>query len=183
MTQLQNHEAHVLWDAEDIDRAVTRIAHQIIEDNRGTTDLMLLGIPTRGVPLANRLSKIIAEATGHEVPTGQLDITMYRDDLRHNPTRAVGRTVIPGGSVDGARVFLVDDVLFSGRTVAAALEALKDLGRPACVRLAVLVDRGRREFPIQADIVGKVLPTGADERVHVRLVEIDDTDSVTISRG
>ncbi len=182
VTQPENHEAHVLWDADDIDRAVTRIAHQIIEENRGTGALMLLGIPTRGVPLAERLARIITEATGNETPTGQLDITMYRDDLRHNPTRAVGKTRIPGGTVDGAHIFLIDDVLYSGRTIAAALEALTDLGRPDCVKLAVLVDRGRREFPIQATIVGKTIPTSADERVHVQMVEIDGVDNVTISR-
>ncbi len=183
MTQPENHDVHVLWDAEDMDRAITRIAHQIIEENRGIGDLMLLGIPTRGVPLANRLSQVISEATGKSVLTGQLDITMYRDDLRRHPTRAVGRTLIPGDTVDGRHVFLIDDVLFSGRTVAAALEALKDLGRADSVKLAVLVDRGRRELPIQADIIGKTIPTSADERVTVRLSEIDGEDNVTLTKG
>lgn len=164
MVQPDNHDAHVLWDADDMDRAITRIAHQIIEENRGTGALMLLGIPTRGVPLAERISKIISEATEKPVQTGQLDITMYRDDLRRQPTRAVGRTRIPGDTVDGAHIFLIDDVLFSGRTVAAALEALKDLGRADCVKLAVLVDRdaaNSRSRPTSSVRPSRPAPTSA----------------------
>ena len=182
MTQPETGDARVVAGADEIARAVTRIAHQILEANRGAENLLLLGIPSRGVPLARRLAAVMAASEGREVPVGQLDITMYRDDLRRNPTRAVGRTAIPGGSVDGVNVVLVDDVLYSGRTVAAALDALKDLGRPATIKLAVLVDRGRREFPIQADVVGRTLPTGHDERVSVRLVETDGEDRVTVSK-
>ncbi len=172
----------VVWDAGDISRALTRIAHQIIEANAGAEGLALLGIRTRGVPLARRLGTIISEASGVDVPVGELDITMYRDDLRRNPTRAVGRTQIPG-RIDDRVVVLVDDVLNSGRTVVSSLEAIKDIGRPRAVRLAVLVDRGHRELPVQADHVGKDLPTSSDERVTVRLAEIDGEDAVTITRG
>lgn len=182
MTKPAGSEAKVVLDDADVTRALTRIAHQIIEANRGTEGLLLLGIPTRGVPLAHRLAAILSEAAGTRVPVGELDITMYRDDLRTKPTRAVGRTRIPGGTVDGLTVVLVDDVLYSGRTVSAALDALGDLGRPRVVRLAVLVDRGHRELPIRADHVGRDLPTGNDEHVHVHLVETDGNDSVTIER-
>ena len=182
MTQPAKYEARAVWDGADMERALTRIAHEVIERNRGTDGLLVLGIPTRGVPIAHRLAEAIAGASGSEVPVGELDITMYRDDLRRNPTRAVGRTRIPGGSVDDRVVVLVDDVLYSGRTVSAALDALSDLGRPRAVRLAVLVDRGHRELPIQADHVGKDLPTAGDERVHVHLAEIDGTDEVTLER-
>lgn len=182
MTQPATNEGRVLWDAADLGRALTRIAHQILETNRGTDGLMLLGIPTRGVPLAARLAAVIADAEGVEIGVGQLDVTMYRDDLRSNPTRAVGRTRIPGGTVDGMTVVLVDDVLNSGRTIAAALEALSDLGRPRAVRLAVLIDRGLRELPIQADHVGTALTTDAGQRVNVRLAETDGADAVTVER-
>ena len=171
----------VVLDAEEISRAVTRMAHQVLESNRGADGLVLLGIPTRGVFLAERLAAAIEEVEGHPVPVGSLDITLYRDDLRKNPTRAVGHTSVPQ-SVDDAVVVLVDDVLFSGRTVRAALDALGDLGRPRAVRLAVLVDRGHRQLPIRADHVGKNLPTASGERVHVRLTEIDEANEVTISR-
>jgi pyrimidine operon attenuation protein/uracil phosphoribosyltransferase len=157
------------------------MAHQILEANRGAKGLVLLGIPTRGVALAERLAKAMADVEGVSIPTGQLDVTMYRDDLRRQPTRAVGHTRLPI-AVDDAVVVLVDDVLFSGRTVRAALDALGDLGRPRAVRLAVLIDRGHRELPIRADHVGKNLPTAADERVRVRLEEIDGVNEVTIVR-
>lgn len=170
-----------IWGSTEITRALTRMAHEILEANGGTENLVLLGIPTRGVPLAKRLGLILAEAEGGQVPVGELDITMYRDDLRANPTRRVGRTRVPT-SIDGVTVVLVDDVLYSGRTIAAALDALKDLGRPRAIRLAVLVDRGHRELPIRADQVGKDLPTAADEKVHVRLAETDAIDEVTVSR-
>nr|WP_294691034.1 bifunctional pyr operon transcriptional regulator/uracil phosphoribosyltransferase PyrR [uncultured Friedmanniella sp.] len=163
-------------------RAFARMAHQILEANRGAAGLVLLGIPTRGVALAARLAAAMSEVEGTSIPTGALDITMYRDDLRRNPTRSVGHTHLPA-SVDDAVVVLVDDVLFSGRTVRAALDALGDLGRPRAVRLAVLVDRGHRELPIRADHVGKNLPTAAGERVSVRLEETDGVNEVTIARG
>lgn len=172
-------DSRVIWDSDDISRALKRIAHHILEANKGGDDLLLLGIRTRGVPLAHRLGAAIAQAEA-DVPVGELDITMYRDDLRKNPTRAVGPTRVPV-SVDGRTVVLVDDVLFSGRTIAAAMEALKDLGRPKAIRLAVLIDRGRRELPIQADYVGKDLPTGPGEHVRVTLAETDGQDLVTLS--
>jgi pyrimidine operon attenuation protein/uracil phosphoribosyltransferase len=176
--------ARVVLDAGEISRAITRMAHEILEKNHGSDRLMLLGIPTRGVHLARRLAVAIdraAESPEGTTPVGQLDITMYRDDLRRHPTRSVGHTHLPG-SVDGATVVLVDDVLFSGRTVSAALDALKDIGRPRVVRLAVLVDRGHRELPIRADYVGKNLPTSAAERVRVRFEEFDGATDVTIAR-
>lgn len=179
--------AEVLGTAE-IDRALTRIAHEILEHNKGAQDLLLLGIPTRGLPLAHRLAaKIAAVEKGLEPArlAGSLDVTMYRDDLRRHPTRTLGRTELPDGraSVDDQVVVLVDDVLFSGRTIRAALDALNDLGRPRSVQLAVLVDRGHRELPIRADYVGKNLPTASSEQVRVHLVETDGADSVDIEGG
>jgi pyrimidine operon attenuation protein / uracil phosphoribosyltransferase len=168
-------------DAEEIRRALTRIAHEILERTRGGDGIILLGIPTRGVPLARRLAALIGEFEGLKVPRGSLDVTMHRDDLRLHPARALGRTDLPPGGVDGKIVVLVDDVLFSGRTVRAALDALNDLGRPRAVQLAVLVDRGHRELPIRADYVGKNLPTSQREVVHVLLSEVDEQDSVMIS--
>ncbi|WP_415111444.1 bifunctional pyr operon transcriptional regulator/uracil phosphoribosyltransferase PyrR [Propioniciclava sp.] len=171
--------ARVIWDGNDMGRALKRIAHQVLESNRGPEGLVLLGIQTRGVPLAARLGALIAESEGVEVPVGELDITMYRDDLRSQPTRAVGRTRIPV-ALDDKTVVLVDDVLCSGRTIAAAMDALSDLGRPRVVRLAVLIDRGHRELPIQADHVGKDLPTSSTEHVRVALTEIDGEDLITL---
>jgi pyrimidine operon attenuation protein / uracil phosphoribosyltransferase len=168
-------------DAEEIRRALTRIAHEILERTRGGDGIILLGIPTRGVPLARRLAARIGEFEGLQVPCGSLDVTMHRDDLRLHPARALGRTDLPPGGIDGKIVVLVDDVLFSGRTVRAALDALNDLGRPRAVQLAVLVDRGHRELPIRADYVGKNLPTSQREVVHVLLSEVDEQDSVMIS--
>lgn len=168
-------------------RAMTRIAHEIIESNKGADDLVLLGIPRRGVPLATRLAEQIASISGREGSAadlvGSLDITMYRDDLRGGAYRAPEPTTIPAAGIDSKTVVLVDDVLFSGRTIRAALDALSDLGRPAKVRLAVLVDRGHRDLPIRADHVGKNLPTSSSERVNVSLAEIDGEDAVTISGG
>ena len=167
----------------DIDRAITRIAHEIVESNHGTKNLILLGIPTRGVLLANRIGSVIQRHYPEfdaSSATGRLDITMYRDDLSKNPTRSVGETVIPAAGIDDAVVVLIDDVLYSGRTIRAALDALNDLGRPAVVRLAVLVDRGHRELPIRADFVGKNLPTSRDERINVQLTENDGETSVVI---
>jgi len=164
----------------DVSRAIRRIAHEILEANKGADDLVVLGIPSRGVQLARRLVTVMAE-----VPVGTLDVTMQRDDLRSQPVRAVARTEVPDGGLDDKVVVLVDDVLYSGRTIRAALEAVAELGRPRVVRLAVLVDRGHRELPIRADHVGKNLPTSSSERVHVRLAEVDDEpeDSVKISGG
>src|ERR1700712_3664609 len=147
-------DGRTVLDARDISRALTRISHEILERNKGLDDLVLLGIPTRGVPLASRIADRIAKVEGGHVPLGTLDITMYRDDLRRQPARGPHHTVMPPGGVDGKTVVLVDDVLFSGRTVRAALDAMNDLGRPGAVRLAVLVDRGHRELPIRADHVG-----------------------------
>ena len=180
MSDLPATDSRVVLDADQISRACARMAHQILEANRGAGGLVLLGIPTRGVQLAHRLAEAMAAVEGIRIPTGSLDITMYRDDLRHQPTRAVGHTQVPI-SIDDATVVLVDDVLFSGRTVRAALDALGDLGRPRAVRLAVLVDRGHRQLPIRADHVGKNLPTAAGERVRVRLAELDGVTEVTIS--
>ena len=173
--------SRVVADETEVSRSLTRIAHQILEANGGAENLVLLGIPTRGVFLARRLATLIAEIEGRPVRQGELDITMYRDDLRANPTRSVGRTSIPG-HIDDAIVVLVDDVLYSGRTIGAAIDALRDLGRPRAVRLAVLVDRGHRELPIAADHVGRTIQTAPDERVQVLLSELDGRDAVTIKR-
>ncbi len=172
--------SRVVLDDSDITRALTRIAHEILERNKGAADLVLLGIPTRGVPLAERIAERIVAVEGYDVPVGSLDVTMYRDDLRMKPARALLPTQIPGGGIDGRTVVLVDDVLFSGRTIRAALDALNDLGRPRAVQLAVLVDRGHRELPIRADFVGKNLPTSLAERVKVTLAGVDEADAVTI---
>ena len=178
--QAEPNGARVVLDDRDIVRALTRISHEILERNKGADDLVLLGIPSRGVPLAERIAERIASVEGYAVPVGSLDVTMYRDDLRMKPARALLHTEIPPGGVDGKVVVLVDDVLFSGRTIRAALDALNDIGRPKAVRLAVLVDRGHRELPIRADFVGKNLPTSLVERVRVTLAGIDDVDAVTI---
>ncbi|HZY26960.1 MAG TPA: bifunctional pyr operon transcriptional regulator/uracil phosphoribosyltransferase PyrR [Jiangellaceae bacterium] len=167
-------------DERDIARALTRIAHEIVERNKGADDLVVLGIPKRGVPLAHRLAEQIGRAERTDVAVGALDVTMYRDDLRLRPARALEHTDIPPGGVDGKVVVLVDDVLFSGRTIRAALTALDDVGRPAAVRLAVLVDRGHRELPIRPDHVGKNIPTSLRESVKVHLDEVDGHDAVVI---
>ncbi|MGK5529243.1 bifunctional pyr operon transcriptional regulator/uracil phosphoribosyltransferase PyrR [Streptomyces sp. URMC 129] len=169
-----------VMEAPDIARALTRIAHEIVERAKGAGDVVLLGIPTRGVFLADRLAGKLREVTGHPVPVGSLDITMYRDDLRLRPARALARTDIPGEGIDGRLVVLVDDVLFSGRTIRAALDALNDIGRPRAVQLAVLVDRGHRELPIRADYVGKNIPTSLRETVRVLLTEEDGRDGVLL---
>jgi pyrimidine operon attenuation protein/uracil phosphoribosyltransferase len=167
-------------EAPDIGRALTRIAHEVLERAKGADDLVLLGIPSRGVPLAHRLAARIAAVEGTDVPVGSLDVTMYRDDLRLHPARALERTDLPPEGVEGRTVVLVDDVLFTGRTVRAAIDALFDYGRPARVQLAVVADRGHRELPIRPDYVGKNLPTARAERVFVRLEETDGIDEVTI---
>jgi pyrimidine operon attenuation protein/uracil phosphoribosyltransferase len=177
--------ARTVLQQADIARALTRISHEILESNRGTNDLVILGIPTRGVVLARRIAENIQRIEPDSVASpddivGSLDVTMYRDDLSRHPTRAPQPTSLPG-PIDGRTVVLVDDVLFSGRTIRAALDALSDLGRPRAVRLAVLVDRGHRELPIRADFVGKNLPTSLVESVRVHLAEFDGEDAVTIS--
>jgi pyrimidine operon attenuation protein/uracil phosphoribosyltransferase len=166
--------------AADIARALTRISHEILESNKGPDGLVILGIPTRGVTLAERIGALIGDVSGTAVAVGALDVTMYRDDLHRNPTRTPHPTQIPAGGVDGKTVVLVDDVLFSGRSIRAALDALGDVGRPAAVRLAILVDRGHRELPIRPDFVGKNLPSARDERVNVRLIDVDGVEEVTI---
>jgi pyrimidine operon attenuation protein/uracil phosphoribosyltransferase len=166
--------------SDEIRRALTRIGHEILERTDGARDVVLLGIPTRGVPLARRLAARLADTEGVRAPVGSLDITLYRDDLRLRPARALGRTDVPGDGIDGMVVVLVDDVLYSGRTVRAALDALNDIGRPRAVQLAVLVDRGHRELPIRPDYVGKNLPTAKRELVRVLLTETDGEDAVTL---
>ncbi|MBO8199908.1 bifunctional pyr operon transcriptional regulator/uracil phosphoribosyltransferase PyrR [Streptomyces smyrnaeus] len=174
------HPARPVLEAPDIKRVLTRIAHEIVERAKGADDVVLLGIPTRGVFLARRLAAKLEEITGSAIPVGSLDITMYRDDLRLGPARALAHTEIPAEGVDGRLVVLVDDVLYSGRTIRAALDALGDIGRPRAVQLAVLVDRGHRELPIRADYVGKNLPTSQRETVKVQLTEEDGHDGVLL---
>ncbi|OJX64983.1 MAG: bifunctional pyr operon transcriptional regulator/uracil phosphoribosyltransferase [Micrococcales bacterium 73-13] len=172
----------IVLQSADIGRALTRISHEILESNKGPDGLVLLGIPTRGATLARRIGALLSGIAGAAVPVGSLDVTMHRDDLHRNPTRAPQPTEIPAEGIDGRVVVLVDDVLFSGRSIRAALDALQDLGRPAAVRLAVLVDRGHRELPIRPDFVGKNLPSSREERVNVRLSEVDGgEDEVTIA--
>jgi pyrimidine operon attenuation protein / uracil phosphoribosyltransferase len=178
-------DGNVVLGQPEIARALVRIAHEILERNKGGSDLVLLGIPTRGLPLARRLAeRLVAVEPGlhADALVGSLDVTMYRDDLAHHPTRTIGTTNVPG-TIDGRVVVLVDDVLFSGRTIRAALDALNDLGRPRAVQLAALVDRGHRELPIRADFVGKNLPTSTSERVRVLLEETDGRDAVVIEGG
>jgi pyrimidine operon attenuation protein/uracil phosphoribosyltransferase len=166
--------------AAEVARAVDRMAHELLEKTGGGADVVLLGIPTRGTTLAARLASRIEAFEGRRVPTGSLDITLYRDDLRLKSPRALEETEVPPDGIDGKLVVLVDDVLFSGRTVRAALDALADLGRPRAVQLAVLVDRGHRELPIRADYVGKNIPTSLREAVHVQLTEHDGKDAVLL---
>lgn len=173
--------ARVVLDSDDMHRAIRRISHEIVEKAKGTSSLVLLGIPTRGVYLARRIAATIQEIEGSAVPCGSLDITLYRDDLRLRSVRALEPTAIPDEGIDDKVVVLVDDVLYSGRTIRAALDALNDIGRPSAVRLAVLVDRGHRELPIRPDYVGKNLPTSLDEKVNVRMTEVDDIDEVAIA--
>lgn len=172
----------LLLNEVDIRRALVRIAHEIMERNRGAERLMLVGIRNRGVPLSRRLAAMIKELEGVEVPLGELDITLYRDDLNTRELPVVRRTAIPA-SVDDKHVVLVDDVLYTGRTIRAALDAIIDFGRPRSIQLAVLVDRGHRELPIRADYVGKNVPTARDEDVQVRLAESDERDEVAIVRA
>jgi pyrimidine operon attenuation protein/uracil phosphoribosyltransferase len=178
-----------LMSADDVARVVDRVAHQLIERaaaaspgaaDGGLGELVLVGIPTRGAPLARRLAARIAAFSGTAVDVGTVDITLYRDDLRLRGVRALEDTRLPDAGIDGRLVVLVDDVLFSGRSVRAALDALRDLGRPRAVQLAVLVDRGHRELPIRADYVGKNVPTSRTQSVKVRLAEVDGRDEVTV---
>ena len=168
-----------VMDESDMRRALSRIAHEIVEKNKGTDDLVLVGIRTRGAPLAERVAATIASFEGVDVPSGALDVTLYRDDVALRGPRSLEATTVPG-DIDGRVVVLVDDVLFTGRTIRAAFDAVLDMGRPKAIRLAVLVDRGHKEFPIRADHVGKNLPTSAEEVVKVHLEEIDGEDAVLI---
>ena len=175
----------VVMDADRMGRTLTRIAHEILERNRGVEDIALVGILARGVPIAHRIAGHLKEFSGVDVPTGALDITLYRDDLmRHavGPQPVVRSTEIPF-SIDDKKILLVDDVLYTGRTIRAALDALIDFGRPKSIQLVVLVDRGHRELPIKADYVGKNLPTSPEESVQVRLLEIDGQDEVVLEGG
>ncbi len=172
--------SRIVADPDDISRALRRLAHQVVENVKDVSNLVILGIPTRGVPLAQRLARNIGEIEGVAVPVGSLDVTLFRDDLRLRPSKALETTLIPGTGIEDKIVILVDDVLFSGRTIRAALDALNEYGRPAVVQLAVLVDRGHRELPIRADYVGKNLPTSLSENVSVHLREIDSIDQVVI---
>jgi pyrimidine operon attenuation protein/uracil phosphoribosyltransferase len=176
-------DSKIVLEAGEIARALTRIAHEILERTNGASDVVLLGIPTRGVPLAQRLAAKLTQVEGRPATAGSLDVTMYRDDLRLRPARALGHTAVPAAGVDGKIVVLVDDVLYSGRTVRAALDALNDIGRPRAVQLAVLVDRGHRELPIRADYVGKNLPTSQREVVQVLLTETDGQDAVALGQA
>ena len=174
----------LVMDGDRIGKTLTRIAHEIVERNRGVEELALVGIRSRGVPLARRLARSIKEISGHEVPTGALDITLYRDDLMRHAVGAqpvVKSTDIPF-SIDDRRILLVDDVLYTGRTIRAALDALIEFGRPRLIQLVVLVDRGHRELPIKADYVGKNIPTARDESVQVKLHELDGVDEVVVER-
>ena len=168
-----------VMEPDEVRRALTRIAHEIVERNKGTDDLVIVGIRTRGGPLADRVARLIAEFEGVDLPSGALDVTLYRDDVALKSPRNLEATTVPG-DIDGRVVVLVDDVLYTGRTIRAAFDAILDLGRPRAIRLAVLVDRGHRELPIRADHVGKNLPTAADEIVKVHLEEIDGEDAVLI---
>ncbi|MHB1171528.1 MAG: bifunctional pyr operon transcriptional regulator/uracil phosphoribosyltransferase PyrR [Lacisediminihabitans sp.] len=172
--------ARIVLQQADIARALTRISHEILESNRGPDGLILLGIPTRGVVLAERMGTLVSGFSRARVDVGSLDVTLYRDDLSRNPTRASAPTAVPPGGIDGKTVVLVDDVLYSGRTIRAALDALNAIGRPRVVRLATLVDRGHRELPIRPDFVGKNLPSAQHERVNVHLREIDGDEFVSI---
>ena len=180
-------DATELLSSDDVARTVARIAHQIIEktalDSADAPRVVLLGIPSGGVPLAERLAEKIKEFSGVDIPAGALDITLYRDDLRGKPHRALRPTLIPDGGINNATVILVDDVLYSGRTIRAALDALRDIGRPDIIQLACLVDRGHREVPIRADYVGKNIPTARDEDVTVLIEAIDGRDAVVVARN
>lgn len=173
-------KANIIMDKELIKRTITRIAHEIVENNRGAEKLVIVGIMRRGVPLAMRLSRIIGKIENRKIPVGSLDITLYRDDLMVGVNQPVVRETKIPFDVTGKRVILVDEVIYTGRTIRAALDAIMDLGRPECVQLAVLIDRGHRELPISPDYVGKFVPTSHREEVKVSLKEIDGEDKVEI---
>lgn len=172
--------SRMVADPEDISRVLRRLAHQVVENVKDVTNIVIMGIPTRGVPIAERLAKNIRDIEKINIPVGSLDVTLFRDDLQMRPSKALEQTRLPAGGIDGKTVILVDDVLFSGRTIRAALDAINEYGRPAVVQLAVLVDRGHRELPIRADYVGKNLPTSLNEKVSVQISEIDLVDQVVI---
>jgi len=174
--------ARVLLNADEMRRALVRMAHEIVEQNGGVDELILVGLMTRGAPLAQRIQLAIKQFELAEVPSGQLDVTLYRDDLFTGRPHPLHETALPS-DVTGANVVLVDDVLYTGRTIRAALDALMDYGRPRSIKLAVLVDRGHRELPIRADFVGKNVPTSGEEKVEVHVAEIDGTDEVVINRA
>lgn len=176
----QNVGSRLVLDASEMARALTRISHEIDERTKGANDVLVLGIPTRGAYLARRIASNLSKIQGNEINVGTLDITLFRDDLKRQPIRALLPTYIPAGSLENSLVILVDDVFFSGRTIRAALDALNEFGRPRAVQLAVLIDRGHRELPIRADYVGKNLPTSMDEKVTVQLSEIDGEDAVYV---
>ncbi len=178
-----SRRVRVVADSRDIRRSLTRISHELLEHAKGSRDLVVLGIPTRGIYLARRIAATLESIEGVAIPVGSVDPTMYRDDLRRSPARALQPTEIPAGGIDDKVVVLVDDVLFSGRTVRAALDALNEFGRPRVVRLAVLVDRGHRELPIRADHVGKNVTTSREDTVRVLLSEMDGTDAVEVIHG
>ncbi|MDZ7379803.1 MAG: bifunctional pyr operon transcriptional regulator/uracil phosphoribosyltransferase PyrR [candidate division KSB1 bacterium] len=179
---MERHVKAQVMDAVAIERALRRIAHEILERNRGASALVLVGIRTRGVPLARRLGEHLMQIEGHAVPVGAVDITLYRDDLKGRKSRPVHSTDIPC-SLEARHVVLVDDVLYTGRSIRAAMDALTDFGRPQSIQLAVLIDRGHRELPIRADYVGKNIPTARHEQVSVLLQEVDGRDAVTIVAG
>ena len=172
--------SRMVADSEDISRALRRLAHQVVENVKDVSHRVIMGIPTRGVPIAVRLAKNIGDIEKISIPVGSLDVTLFRDDLQMRPSKALEQTCLPAEGIDGKTVILVDDVLFSGRTIRAALDAINEYGRPAVVQLAVLVDRGHRELPIRADYVGKNLPTSLSEKVAVQISEIDSVDQVVI---
>jgi pyrimidine operon attenuation protein/uracil phosphoribosyltransferase len=172
---------HQIMNTDDIRRALTRVSHEILEHNRGIEDLVIVGIQTRGVTLAHRLSKNIEEYEGNQVPVAELDISLYRDDLQHRSRPVIKPTSFPVDIRD-KKVVLVDDVLYTGRTIRAAMDAMNDFGRPQQIQLAILLDRGHRELPIRADYIGKNIPTSLEEQVKVRLAEIDGVDEVAILR-
>ena len=180
-SQSATHQAHTILSADEIRRSLTRIAHEILERNRGAGETVLVGIHTAGVPIARRLAALIRDFEGMSPPVGSLDIGLYRDDLAGGRRPLMRPTDIPVG-IEGRLVILVDDVLYTGRTIRAAMDALNDFGRPRRVQLAVLVDRGHRELPIKADYVGKNVPTASDEEVQVRIAEIDGADEALILR-
>ena len=173
-------DERLIFNADEMRRMIARMAHEIVERNGGTDDLLLLGVLTRGLPLAERIQRAIEAFEGTAVPLGQLDITLYRDDLFGGRAHELHRTIFPGSDLTRAHVVLVDDVLYTGRTVRAALDALMDHGRPRSIALAVLVDRGHRELPIRPDHVGKNVPTSRDEDIVVRILEVDGRDEVVI---